>query len=147
MAYACYTPENTTLTFYYDNQRLSREGTTYFLNRGETRPGWRNDGTNENVTRVVFDPSFAGARPTSTYQWCYFMENLQTITGLNYLNTSEVTNMAMMFSLCSEMSSIDVSHFDTQNVTNMAGMFVGCESLTSLNLCSFNQSDDHLCGQ
>jgi surface protein len=93
------------------------------------------------VTRVVFDPSFAGARPTTTYQWFYFMENLQSITGLNYLNTSEVTNMAMMFSLCSKMSSIDVSHFDTQNVTNMAGMFVGCESLTSLNLCSFNTAN------
>jgi hypothetical protein len=68
VAYACYTPENTTLTFYYDNQSLSREGTTYFMNTGETRPGWRNDGTNENVTRVVFDPSFAGVRPTTTYQ-------------------------------------------------------------------------------
>ena len=111
------------------------------MNTGETRPGWRNDGTNENVTRVVFDPSFAGARPTTTFQWLYFMENLQSITGLHYLNTSEVTNMAMMFSLCSEMSSIDVSHFDTRKVTNMAGMFVGCESLTSLNLCSFNTSN------
>ena len=142
VAYACYTPENTTLTFYYDNQRLNREGMTYFMNTGETtRPGWRNDGTNENVTRVVFDPSFASARPTTTYQWFYFMENLQSITGLNYLNTSEVTNMAMMFSLCSKMSSIDVSHFDTGKVTNMAGMFVGCESLTSLNLCSFNTSN------
>lgn len=28
-AYACYTESNTTLTFYYDNQRSSREGTTY----------------------------------------------------------------------------------------------------------------------
>ena len=139
--YAVYTAGNTTLTFYYDNQRLSREGTTYFMNTGYTRPGWRNDGTNENVTRVVIDPSFAGVRPTTTYQWFYFMENLQSITGLNYLNTSEVTNMAMMFSLCREMSSIDVSHFDTKNVTNMAGMFVGCESLTSLNMCSFNTAN------
>ena len=31
-AYACYTPSNTTLTFYYDNQRSSRAGTTYDLN-------------------------------------------------------------------------------------------------------------------
>ena len=31
-AYACYTPSNTTLTFYYDNQRSSRPGTTYNAN-------------------------------------------------------------------------------------------------------------------
>ena len=28
-AYACYTSSNTTLTFYYDNYRSSRTGTTY----------------------------------------------------------------------------------------------------------------------
>ena len=28
-AYAVYTPENTTFTFYYDNERSSRPGTTY----------------------------------------------------------------------------------------------------------------------
>ena len=28
-AYACFTPSNTTLTFYYDNYRSSRTGTTY----------------------------------------------------------------------------------------------------------------------
>ena len=37
-AYACYTSSNTTLTFYYDNQRSSRTGTTYDLNTGTTVP-------------------------------------------------------------------------------------------------------------
>ena len=37
-AYACYTPSNTTLTFYYDNQRASREGTTCDLNTGSNEP-------------------------------------------------------------------------------------------------------------
>ena len=43
-AYACYTSSNTTLTFYYDNQRASRTGTTYDLNTGENYPGWYTDG-------------------------------------------------------------------------------------------------------
>ena len=66
-AYAVYTADNTTLSFYYDNDRSSRTGTTYDLNNGPVDPGWVTDFTNLNVKQVVFDPSFAGARPTSTF--------------------------------------------------------------------------------
>ena len=67
-AYACYTTSNTTLTFYYDNLRSSRTGTTYDLNEGDYFPDWYDD-INQSVTRAVFDPSFAGATPTSTLSW------------------------------------------------------------------------------
>ena len=139
-AYACYTSSNTTLTFYYDNYRSSRTGTTYDLNTGENDTGWETDGTNANVTKVVFDPSFAGARPTTTYAWFYNMKNLQSITGMSYLNTSEVTNMCWMFGNCSKLTSLDVSHFNTSKVTTMWAMFYGCSGLTSLDLSSFNTS-------
>ncbi|MBR5674790.1 MAG: BspA family leucine-rich repeat surface protein, partial [Muribaculaceae bacterium] len=139
-AYACYTSSNTTLTFYYDNQRSSRPGTTYTLNTGNNYPGWKTDGTNANVTKVVFDPSFAGARPTTTYEWFMHMDNLQSITGMSYLNTSEVTNMAWMFGYCAGLTSLDLRHFNTSKVTNMGEMFYGCSSLTSLDLSSFNTS-------
>ena len=69
------------------------------------------------------------------------MVNLQTITGMSYLNTSEVTNMAWMFGFCTNMTSLDVSHFNTANVTNMAGMFTTCSNLTSLDLSSFNTAN------
>ena len=139
-AYACYTSSNTTLTFYYDSQRSSRTGTTYDLNTGGNKTGWESDGTNASVTKVVFDPSFAGARPTTTYDWFYDMTNLQSITGLSYLNTSEVTNMAWMFGGCTVLTSLDVSHFNTSKVTLMYYMFGFCENLTSLDLGSFNTS-------
>ncbi len=138
VAYACYTSLNTTLTFYYDKQRSSRPGTTYDLNSGFNSPGWITDSTNANVTKVVFDPSFANARPTSTCQWFYKMGNLQSITGLSYLNTGNVTNMRSMFLGCSSLTSLDLSGFDTQNVTNMHYMFHDCSGLTSLNLSGFN---------
>ena len=139
-AYACYTSSNTTLTFYYDNQRSSRPGTTYTLNTGSNYPGWDTDGTNANVTKVVFDPSFAAARPTTTYEWFMHMDNLQSITGMSYLNTSEVTDMAWMFGYCAGLTSLDLSHFNTSKVTSMGVMFYGCSSLTSLDLSSFNTS-------
>ena len=39
-AYAVYTDNNTTLTFYYDTERSSRTGTTYDLNVESQIPGW-----------------------------------------------------------------------------------------------------------
>ncbi len=140
-AYACYTPSNTTLTFYYDNQRSSRTGTTYDLNTGDNDTGWDTDGTKSNVTKVVFDPSFAGARPTTTYDWFYGMQNLESITGMEYLNTSEVTNMAYMFLNCLALTSLDVSHFNTSNVTDMNQTFSYCTGLTSLDLSGFNTAN------
>ncbi|MBR4130908.1 MAG: BspA family leucine-rich repeat surface protein [Bacteroidaceae bacterium] len=140
-AYACYTPENTTLTFYYDNQRQSREGTTYDLNTLSNNPGWNTDGTNANVTKVVFDPSFADARPTTTFSWFNKMKKLQTITGMEYLNTSEVTNMSWMFGYCSSLTSLDLSKFNTANVGQMTDMFISCHGLTSLDLSNFNTSN------
>ena len=140
-AYACYTPSNTTLTFYYDNLRSTRTGTTYDLNTGSNLPGWDTDGTYANVTNVVFDSSFANARPTSTCAWFGDMEYLQTITGMTYLNTSEVTNMAWMFCWCMSLTSLDMSHFNTAKVTDMNDMFYSCSSLVELNLSSFNTSN------
>ena len=130
--YACYTPSNTTLTFYYDNQRSSRTGTTYDLNTGSNDAGWDTDGTKSNVTKVVFDPSFTGARPTTTYDWFYYMQNLESITGLNYLNTSEVTNMDWMFLGCGKLTSLDFSSFNTSKVTSMYHMFDGCVKLQTI---------------
>ena len=139
-AYAYYTTSNTTLTFYYDTQRRSREGTIYVLNVDDNLPDWVDDDTNTKVTKVVFDPSFASAYPSSTFYWFIDMTSLQTIKGMNYLNTSEVTNMAYMFAAC-KLTSLDLSHFSTANVTDMSNMFCYCEQLESLDLSSFNTSN------
>ena len=137
-AYACYTPDNTTLTFYCDDQRGSRPGTTYDLNVGARQPDWVLDETNYSVTQVVIDPSFVEARPTSTYSWFFCMENVQSITGLDYLNTDSVTNMAAMFMGSASLTSLDLSHFNTTMVTDMFNMFNECSNLTSLDVSSFN---------
>ena len=136
-AYAHISSSNLTLTFYYDDLRSSRQGTTYDLNTGPNLPGWMN----KVILHVVFDPSFADARPTTPYGWFFDMIELETITGMSYLNTSEVTDMTAMFANCIWLSSLDVSHFDTSKVTNMNGMFGACWELTSLDLSSFNTSN------
>ena len=103
-------------------------------------PGWNVYEVYHYVTRVVFDSSFAGARPTTTHKWFFNMQNLQSITGMEYLNTSEVTNMVFMFDACIKLSSLDLSHFNTSKVTEMASMFNFCTGLTSLDLSGFNTS-------
>lgn len=136
IAYTTYTADNTTLTFYCDDMWPIRQGSSHKLVGGT--PGWRSDGSHRNVTTVVFDESFSNARPTTAYYWFADMTNLTTITGMEYLNTSEMTEMTGMFSGCTNLTAIDLSHFDTGNVTLMSSMFYNCTGLTVLNLSSFN---------
>ncbi len=61
--------------------------------------------------------------------------------NLNTLDTSLVTNMSGMFGLCSSLTELNLSKFDTSNVTDMSGMFSGCSSLTELHLSKFDTSN------
>lgn len=142
-AYALLSTDGATLTFYYDCERSSREGTTYSLNTGSNKPDWANDaavsgGLTAKVLTAVIDPSFTNARPTSTAYWFRQMNNLASIAGLTYLNTSEVTCMDNMFYNCQNLAELDLSHFNTANVTSMRYMFIFCKSLTKLDLSSFD---------
>lgn len=128
-----------TLTFYYDDQRSSSQGITYDLNEGEDEPGWHENA--HNITKVVFDPSFVTARPTSGHEWFDECFSLTDIEGLEYLNTSEMTFMDEMFFFCGSLKNVDLSHFNTSKVTNMRAMFSGCSGLTSIDLSHFDTSN------
>ena len=137
-AYAWLSSDGKTLTFYYDKNRFSRTGgTAYSLDYNE-KPAWYDKRT--GVTKVVFNSSFANARPEECDSWFEGMSNLTTITGLSYLNTSEVILMSRMFKGCSKLTTLDLSTFDTSWVYRMDNMFEGCSSLTSVNVSSFNTS-------
>ena len=130
-----------TLTFYCDDQRSKRSGAVYNLNEGEEDPDWVLDSNNRNVEKVVFDASFANARPTTTYRWFLSCDILREIVGIENLNTSEVKNMQNMFGFCEFLKSVDVSHFDTKLVQNMGGMFYYCTSLESIDVSHFDTNN------
>lgn len=90
------------------------------------------------IKKVIFDASFANARPTSCYKWFYLYTDLTTIEGIEYLNTENVTDMSSMFSGCSALKTLDVSNFDTKNVTDMNNMFRDCSTLTTLDVSKFD---------
>ena len=125
-----------TLTFRHG---LSKPEEAYALNLGESEPGWLTH--NKEIKEVVFDASFANARPTGCYKWFYKCTNLATIEGFENLNTENMTKMTYMFFLCRNLSSLDLTNFNTGNVTEMWSMFEGCEGLTSLDLTSFNTAN------
>ena len=132
-AYAVFEGSTGTLTF---KCSPSKPEGAYDLNEGEGQPAWINQ--SDNIKKVVFDTSFAMARPTSCYWWFAGCKNLTEIEGVENLNTRNVTSMRNMFDACSNLESLDLSNFDTQNVIYMNYMFYGCSKLTSLDLSKFN---------
>ena len=108
----------------------------YELNSGKNRPKWETPG--DQINLVVFEASFANARPTSCYAWFQNFYKLKQIEGIENLNTENVKDMSDMFSGCSGLISLDVTHFNTENVTRMSGMFSGCSGLISLDVTHFN---------
>ena len=133
--YAVFDEATNTLTFKHDTNKPAG---AFALNEGENAPGWY-DGSNANIIKkVIFDASFANARPTSCYRWFDGCDELTTIEGIEYLNTENVTNMSEMFYNCSALTTLDVSNFDTKNVTNMSSMFYDCSALTTLDVSNFD---------
>ena len=91
------------------------------------------------IKSVIFDKSFNEYALTSLKGFFQECGNLETISGLDYLNTENVTDMSNMFSNCIILPSLDLSNFNTAKVTNMSCMFKNCKELSSLNLSeSFN---------
>ena len=138
-SYAVFDKATNTLTFKHDTKKPDG---AFALNEGDNAPGWyksNDDGSNANIIKkVVFDASFANARPTNCHLWFYGCKNLTTIEGIEYLNTENVTSMSLMFSGCSALTTLNLSNFDTQSVTNMTGMFSDCRALTTLDVSNFN---------
>ena len=132
-AYAEFDNATGTLTFRYKGVKPAR---AYDLNVESNDPGW--NAQKGNIKKVVFDASFANARPTSCCRWFADCLYLTEIEGIENLNTQNVTDMSEMFTCCYALTSLDVSNFNTEKVTNMTDMFLGCSALTSLDLSNFN---------
>ena len=132
-AYAEYDLSSETLTFRYKGVKPAE---AYDLNVESNNPGW--EAQKGNIKKVVFDASFANARPTSCCRWfadCFY---LTEIDGIENLNTQNVTDMRDMFVCCYALTSLDVSNFNTQNVEDMTDMFLNCRKLSLLDLSNFN---------
>ena len=90
------------------------------------------------IQKVVFKAGFRDETHTTCSNWFNGCTNLTSIEGIENLNTSNVKNMSGMFAKCSNLETLDLSHFNTEKVTTMAQMFYGCTKLHNLNIDNFN---------
>lgn len=127
--------DNGKMTLYYDNKKDNRSGT--ILPYMEEWAKYKDE-----VTECVIDPSFANYRPRNLSELFAGWKNLESIKGLEHLNTERVTSMNQMFSGCDKLTSLDVSGFKTDRVKDMFAMFRGCTNLTALDVSGFNT--DHV---
>ena len=67
-----------------------------------------------------------------------FFSNVAIISGLNLLDTSNVTTLQAMFANCSSVISLDVGSWDTSKVTSLRQTFTGCSALTGLDVSNWD---------
>lgn len=127
--YARLNRETQTLTLYYDTNFV--EGNDQGISHS---PLWQQLDERKKKKSVVFDESFKDARPKDCGSWFWFFEALTTIEHLDYLNTSEVDDMRLMFSSCASLETLDLSSFNTEKVKYMYAMFDGAKNLRSIKL-------------
>ncbi len=133
-----------TLTFYYD--KFFNDETCYELNTANIRPDWSVKQC-DNITKVVFDPSFAKAEPNTSYSWFYSCKQLTTIEGLKNLSLSKDTCFAYMFCNCSAIEKLDLSDLKVcDGAKNFSYMFYGCSKLSKLQMMErYNSSSNAYC--
>ncbi len=127
---------------YYDDKKASREAEGMVVGINELAESPDLIQARRILHSVIFDQSFADCDTIkSTKGWFAYCMELKTISGLEYLNTSEVTDMDIMFMECSGLEELDLSHFNTSKVTTMSNMFFMNSSLRTLDLSSFDTSN------
>ena len=157
-----FTAYNIRLTFYYGERPSGyTEGSTVWSQRTASiggscifdvptsadTPAWfvsisKKDAARrqEAVVEVLFDPSFAAAKPTSTAYWFQYMKNLRGL-NLNDLDVSKLTNATYMFHRCTNLKYIYCeSNWDRSKLSTSSSMFGDCTSLPGYKASHVNKA-------
>ena len=94
-----------------------------------------------SITTVIVDASCSSYDGTTLQSLFSGFSKLTAISGIDNLNTNNVTSMRLMFNQCKSLTTLDLHTFNTAKVTNMAFMFYHCSGLTSLLVGSFNTAN------
>lgn len=93
-----------------------------------------------NIKTIAYD-NVDTSKVTTTGGAFKNLQNVTSISGLEKFNTSNVTNMAMMFQGCQKLTSVNVQNWNTQKVTNMQAMFNGCSDLQTADVSKWDVSN------
>lgn len=120
----------------YENGRLEVTG-GHIVWTNQTVSPWHI--YREQIEEIFFTDTITTG--TSLVSFFRDLTHVEVINGLEYFDTSNVTNMSGLFRQTPALTHIgDISNWDTSRVTNMYTMFEGTTSLTSLDLSNWNVS-------
>ena len=94
-----------------------------------------------SITTVTVDASCSSYDGTTLESLFSGFSKLTAISGIDNLNTENVTSMRLMFADCSSLTTLDLHTFNTAKVTNMSMMFYRCSGLTSLRVSIWNTAN------
>ena len=112
------------------------ENVTDVITGIENMPGAFKDNGGKKLTAVaVVDDCI---QPSTTSEWFKGCTNLRTAV-LNKLDTSQVTNMDLMFNGCHSLETLNgPAGWNTENVDTMHGMFAECKALKKLDISKWS---------
>lgn len=93
----------------------------------------------EYISKIITVVAHKGAKVNSGVGLFQNCPNLVS-ADLQYLDTTKVTDMAMMFMFCPMLTTVNASGWNTSNVTNMSHMFYECSKLTAVDTTGWNTS-------
>jgi len=119
---------------------IGEEGKSYSFDYRESR---EQDSYPWNAYRKnILKASFVGTiNGNGSHDGMFSMCENMTEIDLSGFDTSEVTSFVRFFGFCYGLQSIDVSTFRTGKAVNMSDMFYSCRSLEELNLSNFDTSN------
>ena len=131
--YSYFNTSKKTLTFYYnaDGVPSNIQNSSYTYAIGDNwEHSYSNDTYADQIERVVFDKSLKVKEVKWIQKWFRGLKNLKSVTGFEYINPTETTNLEEMFKGCTSLQQLyDFDQFNTSNVKKMNSMFEGCTSL------------------
>ena len=131
----------TTATLYCSPSIPSSGIPCYYYNNYNT--SWHDNGYNgfdafrSSCTTITVDATCGGFNGDDLSGLFNDFKELTTISGIGYLNTSNVTNMGAMFYGSGSLTTLDLSGWNTSSVKSMGSMFAECKNLTTLNISNW----------
>ncbi len=111
-------------TYVLNNNEITSQISAIYTFSDKTSSPWAH---NTDIETVSIEESFKQFKPTSLNSWFHENKNVSLITGLENIDTSNVTTMANTFSQTGyDSPSLTLSgldNWDTSNVTSMSSLF------------------------
>lgn len=112
-----------------NHQKMNDEGTAWAVLEGTT------------LKIQTSEEKVKGTNTKMNYGMFWNYSKVTSISGLDLIDMSEVTDMRYMFSNCQSLESVDLSGMNTGSVTSMSHLFDNCNSLTTVNLSGLNTAN------